>query len=376
MLASIDEGRVLRSAGIAFDKATRQLRVEGRLVALGGLPLRILEQLISADGRLVTRAELKQRLWPYAARIDTERRLNTAVRALRQALGDTAAEPRLILTVRGHGYRWIGVEREARHKRDLAQTLLQAASLAGLCFLAPAAATAPRPSPPSTTIAAANTAVVRDWDWPDAERLYRRALVDSSDSAAAHRGLAWLYVNAGREDAALPHIAALLEASDHADRAELGWLLLRAGQPQAALALCNASAGASLNLLSCRQTALARLGLVAEAQTVAVAVMRTAAADSKAIAAVADAPAKIGYARFLRWRVGHFLPPTGQWFQRAQLEAEAGLYRDALASLDKAMAARDPLLVKIASTPEFMPLRGTADFRRIEDRVFARARWS
>src|ERR1700755_2517951 len=96
----------LRSGAIAIDPARREARLDGRLLPLTGMPLRILEMLMLAEGRVVTRAQLKTSLWPNTARIDTERRLNTAVRALREAIGDTAGEPRLIMTVRGHGYRW------------------------------------------------------------------------------------------------------------------------------------------------------------------------------------------------------------------------------------------------------------------------------
>lgn len=372
MLALANADRVLRSGTVVVDTARRQLSVSGRPVALGGLPLTILELLMAADGRILTRAELKRALWPYAARIDTERRLNTAVRALREALGDTAAEPRLILTVRGCGYRWIGHEHQQPHSR---RPMIQGAAIAALCLLSLGPVSAPRQARPAAPdIAAAQAAIAGDWNWPAAETRFRGAL--NSHPAAAHRGLAWLYVNAGRDDDAMPHIAALLEAPTNGDSAELGWLLLRAGQPQAALAVCNASQEQSLNLLSCRQTALARLGLVAQARTTAVEIMRVADADPAAIEAVAGASPGSGYARFLRWRVGHFVPPTGDWFRRAQLEAEAGLYRDALASLDRALAERDPLLVKIGSTREFAPLRGSTEFRRIEAAVFAKARWS
>src|SRR5215207_5241419 len=104
---------ILRSGPFVLDRRRRQLTRVGEDVPLRGLPLRILELLMAADGGVVTRTELKQLLWPYAERIDTERRLNTAIRALRKALGDAAAAPGHVATIRSHGYRWIGHEAPA-----------------------------------------------------------------------------------------------------------------------------------------------------------------------------------------------------------------------------------------------------------------------
>src|SRR5690349_11188278 len=113
-----------------FDRATLQLGRREGPVAISGLPMRILEILLASDGRVVTRAEFKQALWPYAARIDTERRLNTAVRALREALGDSGGEPHYIETVRGRGYRWLNGEAvRPRPKRSWRLVPLAFASL-------------------------------------------------------------------------------------------------------------------------------------------------------------------------------------------------------------------------------------------------------
>ena len=108
MTQAAERHAILRSGPLVLDRRQRRLTRAGQAVPISGLPARILELLMAANGELVTRAELKQALWPYATRIDTERRLNTGVRALREALGDTAMTPRYVATVRGLGYRWVG----------------------------------------------------------------------------------------------------------------------------------------------------------------------------------------------------------------------------------------------------------------------------
>ena len=103
------------------------------MLATRGLPIKILCMLIEADGRVVTRRHFKESLWPGYGQVDTERRLNTAVRALRQALEDSAESPGYIETVRGYGYRWCYVPRHFRLPR------LAAAAAAVTAIAAPSA---------------------------------------------------------------------------------------------------------------------------------------------------------------------------------------------------------------------------------------------
>lgn len=75
---------------------------------LQGQPIELLSALLERPGELVTREELRQRLWPRDTFVDFEHSLNTAVRKLRQALGDEADTPRYIETLPKRGYRFIG----------------------------------------------------------------------------------------------------------------------------------------------------------------------------------------------------------------------------------------------------------------------------
>jgi TolB-like protein/DNA-binding winged helix-turn-helix (wHTH) protein/Tfp pilus assembly protein PilF len=76
-------------------------------VPLQNLPFRILTVLLREPGRVVTREELRRELWPEDTFVDFERGISTAVSKLRDALGDTASNPRFIETVGRRGYRFI-----------------------------------------------------------------------------------------------------------------------------------------------------------------------------------------------------------------------------------------------------------------------------
>ncbi len=87
---------------------------ESRDVRKSGVRLRIREQafrvlitLLEQDGELVTRDELRQMLWPKDTFVDFDKGLNSAVNNVREALCDSAAEPRYLETVPRHGYRFL-----------------------------------------------------------------------------------------------------------------------------------------------------------------------------------------------------------------------------------------------------------------------------
>jgi DNA-binding winged helix-turn-helix (wHTH) protein/tetratricopeptide (TPR) repeat protein len=78
-------------------------------------PLQVLTLLLEHPGEVVTREELQKRLWPDGIVVDFEHSINTAVKRLREALGDDAEHPRFIETLPRHGYRFIApVDGDAR----------------------------------------------------------------------------------------------------------------------------------------------------------------------------------------------------------------------------------------------------------------------
>jgi len=90
------------------DLAAGQLRKRGIRIHLRDQPFHVLAALLERPGELLTRQELKSRLWPGGVFVDFENGLNIAVARLRAALGDSAERPRFIETAPRRGYRFIG----------------------------------------------------------------------------------------------------------------------------------------------------------------------------------------------------------------------------------------------------------------------------
>lgn len=100
-------GKLFRFGLFDLNSATRQLHKQGRRIRLQEQPLRVLEMLLERPGELVTRQELRERLWPSDIYVDFELGLNGAIKRLRLALGDSGNNPRFIETVTKSGYRFI-----------------------------------------------------------------------------------------------------------------------------------------------------------------------------------------------------------------------------------------------------------------------------
>ncbi len=100
-------GSVVRFGVFEADLETGELRRSGRRVKLQDQPFRILGVLLERPGELVSRDELKRRIWPEDTLIDFDHALTTAVKKLRRVLRDSAATPRYVETLPKRGYRFI-----------------------------------------------------------------------------------------------------------------------------------------------------------------------------------------------------------------------------------------------------------------------------
>jgi Tol biopolymer transport system component/DNA-binding winged helix-turn-helix (wHTH) protein len=90
------------------DLHTHELRKDAIKLRLVGQPFEILAMLLARPGELVTREELRERLWPGDTFVDFDHGLNAAVNKLREALCDSADSPRYVETLPRRGYRFIG----------------------------------------------------------------------------------------------------------------------------------------------------------------------------------------------------------------------------------------------------------------------------
>ncbi len=99
---------VLRFDGFEVDLAAGRLFKRGARIRLREQSFQVLATLLERPGEVVTREDLRRRLWPTDVFIDFENSLNAAVARLREALGDSADRPRFIETLPKRGYRFIG----------------------------------------------------------------------------------------------------------------------------------------------------------------------------------------------------------------------------------------------------------------------------
>ena len=98
---------LVRFGVFQLDLRTGELRKGGVRINLPDQPFQVLKTLLDRPGELVTREELRQRLWSAETFVDFEHGLNAAVRRLRDALGDSAEAPLFIETLPRRGYRFI-----------------------------------------------------------------------------------------------------------------------------------------------------------------------------------------------------------------------------------------------------------------------------
>ncbi len=104
---AVPTAETIRFAEFELDLSRHELRCEDRPIQLEKLPFSLLVLLAEAQGRLVTREEIAEKLWGRDAFHDTENGINTAIRKIRIALKDDPQQPRVILTVPGMGYRLV-----------------------------------------------------------------------------------------------------------------------------------------------------------------------------------------------------------------------------------------------------------------------------
>ena len=152
-MQSATRGRRVRFGQFELDLGARELLRDGRPVRIQPQPLRVLEILVGHPGKVVSREELRQRIWDEATFVEFDQGLNYCIRQIRVALGDDAANPVFVETLKKRGYRFTAAVEELAevsetgpgedasealpaHTRHWPARLTVAAVLAGLLGLA------------------------------------------------------------------------------------------------------------------------------------------------------------------------------------------------------------------------------------------------
>ena len=153
------------------DLRTGDVRKHGHRIRLQEKPFQILSLLLERAGEIVTREELRERLWPADTFVDFDANLNTSLNRLRQALGDTANEQSYIKTVPRQGYRFIAPVTKVEEAIE---------------------APTPRPDPVGATVVHEPTPKLRAWLGPFSPPGFRFILVAAILVAVTVGGLAYL----------------------------------------------------------------------------------------------------------------------------------------------------------------------------------------
>src|SRR5262249_41643461 len=102
-----ESATILRFDLFELDTGSGELRRQGDRIKLPPQPFRILEMLARHSGEVLTRAEIRERIWCNDTFVDFEQGLNFCIRQIREAVGDTADAPRFIETLPRRGYRFL-----------------------------------------------------------------------------------------------------------------------------------------------------------------------------------------------------------------------------------------------------------------------------
>src|SRR5580692_8213250 len=121
-MESLQPNSVVRFGTFEVSLQSGEVRKAGLRIRVQQQPMKLLEILLEHPGEVVTREELRSRVWPSENFGDFDQALNIAIGKLRSALGDSAESPRFIETLPKRGYRFIAdvsvVDADAGPKRQ------------------------------------------------------------------------------------------------------------------------------------------------------------------------------------------------------------------------------------------------------------------
>jgi TolB-like protein len=105
--SSLPPARLARFDSLQLDVSAGELTVGARKIRLQQQPFQLLVALVENPGAVISRDEIRKKLWPSDTTVEFDHGIDTVIKKLRQALGDNAANPRYIETLPRRGYRWL-----------------------------------------------------------------------------------------------------------------------------------------------------------------------------------------------------------------------------------------------------------------------------
>src|ERR1035441_6783562 len=181
---STQPGRIFRFGPFELSERDLELRKHGVRIKLQEQPFRVLVELASNPGRVGTREELQQKLWPADTFVDFEVGLNSVVRKLRQALGDDADHPIYIETLAKRGYRFLVPVVVAALEQPVAEPAPGSSAVPVMAVVSAEA------SPVADEVAATEPAADKPSTWRSGLRLWQLAAAGGA-LLAVGVGLAW-----------------------------------------------------------------------------------------------------------------------------------------------------------------------------------------
>lgn len=123
---SASPAQIVRFGVFELNVRSGELRKAGTRISIQEQPLQVLALLLERPGELVTREELRRRLWPDGTFVEYDHGLNAVINRLRDTLGDSADTPRYVETLPRRGYRFIGNIRNSDSGADAADCVFHA----------------------------------------------------------------------------------------------------------------------------------------------------------------------------------------------------------------------------------------------------------
>jgi len=132
---SVNEIRTRKFGGFVVDVRTAELYRHGKKIKVQHQPMQVLLALLEKPGDVVTRDELREKIWPADTFVDFEHSLNTAIKKLRQALGDHATKSKFVETLPRRGYRFLAAVEASGSEQSATPVFEKAGSQAGRVFV-------------------------------------------------------------------------------------------------------------------------------------------------------------------------------------------------------------------------------------------------